>query len=533
MRLPIAALLAALCLTRPADAQTPPAAPPKLIVAISVDQFSATLFRDYRGHFTGGLRRLAGGIVFADSFQAHGATETCPGHATILTGVHPARSGIVANRWIDFDAPRADKVIYCAEDERVPGSSSSDYRVSSIHLRVPTLGDRLKRADPASRVVSVAGKDRAAAMLGGHEPDQRWWWEDGRFVQNSATAPAPVAERVNAAVAAAIAVARPPLTPPPFCAARDKAVAVGRSGSVGTFRFARAAGDAAAFARGPEMDAATLTLAAALVHQMQLGRGAATDLLAIGLSATDYVGHRYGSEGLEMCLQLMSLDSDLHGFFTLLDRLGLDYAVVLTADHGVLDLPERTPQDGERLHPEATAEAIGNAVSRQLGLAGPAFVGDWYVASTVPQSRRGEVLALARQLLTAHPQVHGTYTAEELATLPLPTGDPAGWSIAERLRASYDEERSPDLFVIYKSGVTAIPEPEEGYVATHGTPWDHDRKVPILFWSPTLIAQQRSEHATTVDIMPTLASLIGLDVPEEEIDGRCLDLVPGEGSNCP
>lgn len=533
MRLPIAALLALLCLTRPADAQTVPPAPPKLIVAISVDQFSAALFREYRPHFTGGLRRLAGGIVFAGAFQAHGTTETCPGHATILTGAHPARNGIVANYWIDFDAPRADKRIYCAEDERAPGSTSGAYRVSEFHLRVPTLGDRMKRADPASRVVAVAGKDRAAAMLGGHEADQRWWWKGGRFVQNHADAPAPVAEQVNAAVAAAIAVARAPLTPPPFCAAKAKAVAVGRAGSVGTFRFERAAGDAAAFARGPEMDAATLTLAAGLVHQMQLGRGPATDLLAIGLSATDYVGHRYGSEGVEMCLQLMSLDSDLHGFFTLLDRLGLDYAVVLTADHGSLDLPERAPGSGERLDRAATPGAVGDAVARQLGLPGPAFVGDWYLASTVPEGRRGEALALARQLLAAHPQVHATHTADEIAATPLPSGDPAGWSIVQRLRASYDAQRSPDLFVVHKPEVTAIPDPGEGYVATHGTVWDHDRKVPILFWSPMLIAQQRDDHAMTVDIMPTLASLIGLNVPGEEIDGRCLDLVPGQGSNCP
>jgi hypothetical protein len=32
--------------------------------------------------------------------------------------------------------------------------------------------------------------------------------------------------------------------------------------------------------------------------------------------------------------------------------------------------------------------------------------------------------------------------------------------------------------------------------------------------------------------MPTLASLINLDVPKEEIDGRCVDLIAGAGSNC-
>ena len=140
---------------------------PKLIVALSVDQLSTDLFREYRPHFTGGLKRLADGVAYADGFQAHAATETCPGHSTILTGAHPARSGIIANGWVDFDAARADKTIYCAEDESVAGTTSDDYRVSPAHLNVPTLGDRMKTADPRSRVVSVSVKDRSAVMLGG------------------------------------------------------------------------------------------------------------------------------------------------------------------------------------------------------------------------------------------------------------------------------------------------------------------------------------------------------------------------------
>ena len=74
---------------------------PKLLVVISVDQFSADLFDEYRPHFTGGLARLATGTVFHNGYQSHAATETCPGHSTILTGDHPARTGIIANIWID------------------------------------------------------------------------------------------------------------------------------------------------------------------------------------------------------------------------------------------------------------------------------------------------------------------------------------------------------------------------------------------------------------------------------------------------
>ena len=112
---------AALLAVVPAAAQQPVRSP-KLIVAISVDQLSADLYAAYRSHFIGGLKQLeTRGVVFANGYQSHAATETCPGHSTLLTGRHPAATGIVANNWIDQGARRGDQIIYCAEDERVPG----------------------------------------------------------------------------------------------------------------------------------------------------------------------------------------------------------------------------------------------------------------------------------------------------------------------------------------------------------------------------------------------------------------------------
>ena len=166
----------AVAIASPAMAQTA-AKPPKLIVVISVDQFSADLFQEYRSHFTGGFARLLTGTVFPSGYQSHAATETCPGHSTILTGFRPEHTGIIANNWIDQKAPRTDKQVYCAEDETVPGSTSGNYTVSDRHLLVPTLGERMKAANPANRVVSVAGKDRAAVMMGGHRVDVLWWWD--------------------------------------------------------------------------------------------------------------------------------------------------------------------------------------------------------------------------------------------------------------------------------------------------------------------------------------------------------------------
>ena len=177
-----ACLVAAPAAAQPAAPATQPAAPPRLIVAISVDQLSADLFAQYRQHFTGGMKRLTQGVVFPSGYQAHAATETCPGHSTILTGSRPARTGIIANAWFNLGLEREDKEVYCSEDPRVPGSSSDKYTVSTYHLKVPALGDLMKRRTPAARVAVVAGKDRSAIMMGGYAPDQRFWWSGDRFV---------------------------------------------------------------------------------------------------------------------------------------------------------------------------------------------------------------------------------------------------------------------------------------------------------------------------------------------------------------
>lgn len=525
-----AAMLAAVS---PAAAQ--PAPKPRLIVAISVDQFSLDLFREYRPHFTGGLARLAQGAVF-EGFQAHAATETCPGHSTLLTGAHPARTGIVANAWMDFGASREDKAIYCSEDETAAGSNSRQYQVSPVHLKAQTLGDRMKQADPRSRVVAASGKDRGAVMMAGHRGDQVWFWQADHYAFLPGLTPLPVGAQVNAAVADTLSRPRPPLDVPALCQPKDRAIAIGGGKTVGTWRFDRAAGDSRAFSRSPEFDGATLALAAGLFQQMELGRGPAPDLLAVSLSATDYVGHSFGTRGVEMCLQMLSLDADLGGFFRMLDRSGIPYAVMLSADHGGLDLPERQRLEGvpqaQRLQESATPNAIGKAVAAKLGLGGSAFAGDWYLTPSVPAARRAEALALAKEMLVAHPQVEAVYTAAEVAAQPMPTAAAEQWSLLDRFRASYDPARSGDLHVAYKQYVTTIIDPTRGAVATHGTVWDYDRQVPILFWWNGIAPHDAQESAMTVDIAPTLASLIGLALPAAEIDGRCRDLIPGPESNC-
>jgi len=523
----------------PATAQAPE--PPKLIVAIAVDQFSADLFDEYQPSFTAGLARLSSGTVFHNGYQSHAVTETCPGHSTILTGDHPARTGIIGNYWIDQSIARPDKNVYCAEDESVPGTSSIADKVSPEHLLVPTLGDLMKARWSDSHNVAVSGKDRAAVMMSGHNVDQRWYWTGTRFDTDLAGVAVPaVVAKVNALAAAGLATARPPLEPTPLCQSKARVITVEGGGkSVGAGAFARTAGDQAAFRASPELDGDTLALAAALVDSMQLGRHADPDMLSISLSATDYVGHSYGTEGQEMCLNLTELDREIGDFLNVLDSRKLNYEVVLTADHGGKDIPERQRlagvTDAARVDSALSASAMGKALVTKLGLPGPGLlgdnsVGDMYVDKRLSASEQQQLLDAAIAAYRAHPQVEAVFTAAQIAATPIATTPPETWSLIQRVRAGYYPGRSGDFFVVLKKDVTPIANTTYS-VATHGSAWDYDRRVPILFWRSGASGITVEHSADTTDVMPTLASMIGLPVKPGSIDGHCLAEVPG--AHCP
>lgn len=523
---------------------------PKLIVAIAVDQFSADLFNEYRGRVTSGLKRLAQGAVFARGHQSHAATETCPGHSTILTGSRPARTGIIANDWQNPRSTRTDSAgkpsyeVYCAEDEAVPGSTSANYTVSPAHLKVPTLGDRMKRAMPGTRVVAVSGKDRGAVMMGGHNADLEIWWDGKAFTTYKANASALPAALAAINARAAAAVAKPvAIKLPPSCRGQSRDVAISPTMSVGTLKL-RKPGDERGWRATPAFDAMTLDVALAAFDQMKLGRGPGTDVLAVSFSATDYVGHGFGTEGAEMCAQIAALDATIGRLFAALDKAKMPYSVVLTADHGGHDVPERNREDAlpsaERADVALSARAMGAKLAAQFGLAdnaliGRATFGDMYLSAAIPSDKRAAVLDAAVSAYRASPQVAAVFTASEIMAAPPPAQPVDEWSLRDRVKASFDPERSGDFIVLLKPFVTPIPAmvTGPGFVATHGSPWGYDRRVPMLFWWKGMTGFEQPNPVETVDILPTLASLIGLDVPAGEIDGRCLDLIAGPASNCP
>ena len=522
-----------------AVADTGGPAQPTLIVTLVVDQYSADLFNEYRSMYRQGLARLASGVVFPAGYQSHAATETCPGHSTILTGARPSRTGVIANDWQQLDRPyrqdgKESFARYCADGIDSSGAKA----VSADALLVPTLGDRLSAADSNSRTVSIAGKDRSAIMLGGKGAYLTLWWVRGKgFV----TYPDAIVDagmrrridRVNDDVKRSYDSTQQAKLPKQ-CAGRSQPIDVAPSVSVGELK--PAAARTGRWRATPAFDALTAQMAIAAMDELRLGRRGAVDLLAISFSATDYVGHYFGTGGAEMCAQQLALDATIGRLLSHLDSTGVSYVVALTADHGGSDIPERNKVRGvpqaQRLDEDLLPQRVGESVARELRLPGKILLGrefgsDVYLDPSLDRLQRPSILDAVRRMYAQHAQVAQVFTRNELIAAELPSGPPDEWTLLERARASFHPQRSGDLVVLLKPHVTLYGKPKNpdtDYIGSHGSPWDYDRRVPILFWWRGIAAFEQPAAVETVDIAPTLGDLVGVKIDAHEIDGRVLSI---------
>jgi predicted AlkP superfamily pyrophosphatase or phosphodiesterase len=530
-----------------ADAQTAPQTP-KLVVVIAVDQFSAGLYEAWRDKFTGGLKRLSSGIVYPIGYQSHAATETCPGHSTILTGKHPNKTGIVGN---SFRNPATGETTYCLADPSVTLAqgdlaTSGNLQVSPANLLATTFGEWLKASSPQSRVVAISSKDRAAIVLAGRNPDSVFWLAPGlgfttylRAGESAAAKLAPVAA-VNAQIA------KTWTTLPVWNYAHADCRALASTWTLGYETFKSELPPAlwgvvadpetikGDVMTSPIADDLTLAGARGLIRYYNLGKGPGTDLLAVSFSATDYIGHRYGTQGPEMCEQMYRLDASLAVLFAELDALGVPYMAALTADHGGSDFTERLAArgyDASRAESGAALTRVNTALRTQFGLTADPLIGSLEEANVAPAfaAQRGAIAAAAAKLIAAEPGVAGAFTQEQLLATPIPRGRaPDELTLQERFAESTYPGRSPDVSAALQPGDTSAQPNLRGAIAGHGSPWDYDRRVPILFWWKGAPTENRTLPVETVDIAPSLAAVVGL-TPPSDLDGRCLPLT----GNCP
>ncbi|HET7233630.1 MAG TPA: alkaline phosphatase family protein, partial [Longimicrobium sp.] len=322
----------------PAAAQAPaPAQPPRLLVFITVDQLRPDYLTRWPGQLTGGLARLyGGGAVFTDAHQDHAVTETAPGHASTLSGRFPRSTGIVSNE-------------YGVADPQTRLVTMDSVGASPFRFRGGTLTDWLRVKDARTRALSVSRKDRGAILpMGRAHQTVLWYAPNGTFTTSTYyadTLPAWV-QRFNARrLPQSYAGHRwtPLLDASAYPERDDVAVEAGGNDNVFPHVVPAGAADAAwALTQFPVMDQLTLGLAMEGLRAMDLGRGPATDVLAISLSTTDAVGHRYGPDSRELHDQVIRLDRMLGAFLDSLYavRDPRTLIVALTADHGVQPYPE-------------------------------------------------------------------------------------------------------------------------------------------------------------------------------------------------
>ncbi|AYG94126.1 alkaline phosphatase family protein [Brevundimonas naejangsanensis] len=511
-------------------------ASPSLIVTVVVDQLSANLFNQYRGQFTGGLKTLADqGMVSINGYQTHGVTVTCAGHSTILTGAHPARSGIPANDWVDT---RTGETTYCLaapQNALAHGKNTDNGPVGPGNLSASTLGDWLKAVSPESRVYGVSGKDRGAITLAGHNGDGAFWLTDG-FGFTTYVEPGQSAEGRLAPMAALNArmIDRFSRTPPTWTYTNEGCRRLAGQWTIAGQTFDSKVPPADfSLDSSPILDELTVEGAIELLDSQQLGRRGVVDMLGVSLSATDRIGHGYGTQGPEMCEQMLRLDAALGVLLDKLSTLPDGAIVVLTADHGGSDFPERSSVEG---YPSAgrvdraLQPRVNAALKARFGLDADPLVssaGGFVIVDkdrkSLAEPLRSQVLAAAVELLNAEPQVALAVARDELLAEPVPaSGNPEELSVRERLRLSAVASRSPDILRAWQPGLTGQGR-VGGAISSHGSPWDYDRRVPIVFWWPGAQGQERFLPMRTIDIAPTLANLIGVKL-DAEIDGRCMDL---------
>ncbi len=517
------------------ESEPEPEGPPKLVVVVVIDQMRFDYFDRFGSQWQQGFAQLrAEGLFFDEVFHAHALTETAPGHATISTGTHPAHHGIVANEWLDRTTGK--EVAAVADPSAQVLESPSAKGVSAATLLREGVGDWMQQADPASIVISVALKDRAAILMGGKRPDAAIWYDDrfGGYTTSTYYAeqlPAWVSAYNQRGRAEALYGAEGWVLSRP-----DDAYAGSRRETdpklVSTFsdysltkQFPHVIAVEGKQPRNvirdtPFGDLMTLELAREAIAAEGMGEDAVPDLLMVGLSAGDYAGHRYGPDSVEVHDYYLRLDEFLGQFVADLDqRLGDDYVLVLTSDHGVAPMPEYSDlETAGRFVDEVHLPALMKRAAKTTKLAKqqrPELVFthgvDLRFDPAVDEATRAAYRAELAKLLRERDEVADAWTRDELLGAEDRNEFAAAW------RMSFHPERSPDILIQYAPGVSGYPEG-----TGHGTPYEFDQHVPLVIRGLDR-AGQHGERVLTVDIAPTIAELVGVPVPEG-VDGRPIAL---------
>ena len=494
---------------------------PSLVVLFTVDQLRPEYLDLYGKQFTGGFARLLkGGAVYTNAYQDHAITETAPGHAATLSGRFPRSTGIVANNAGVVD-PQSHLI-------GARGDGASPFR-----FRGTTLSDWMRYADPRSRALSVSRKDRGAILpLGRAKGEAYWYASNGTFTTSdyyADTLPTWVQQFNARRLPQSYAGRQWELLLPVAAYAEPDTVAVESGGTDFVFPHPFPTDpelSAAAFGNYPMMDDITLQLALHGLAARELGANPGRiDLLAISLSTTDAVGHRYGPDSRELHDQVVRLDRYLGVFLDSLYRLRDSSSIViaLTSDHGVAPSPDPTIKSRYRSAPGGVADLLPAVRARYQGLRAAgvdssAYLWDDGFLVLEPEGfARARVNrdSVARAFVGMVTRIDGVARADLMADLS--AKDTTKDVTARRWLHMFPADLPVAVTVTLKPFWYRYA----GLTATHGSPYDYDAHVPVIFYGPTVKPGRYGEFSRVVDIAPTLAAIIGVRALER-IDGHVL-----------
>ena len=518
-----------------------PAGKPKLIVFLVIDGLPQRQVLSYRDQLVpdGFARFLDRGTWFANADYGHAFTVTAAGHAAMLTGAYPIRSGIIGNDWRD---PATGAPVYNTGDTSavyIGHATKPLDGTSPKNLKAESVGDVLRRLYPESKVIAISGKDRGAILPAGKTGTAYMYMSaTGQFASTTHYM------KEHPAWVNAFNAAKPadryfktewkPLLPE---ASYVRSIADGQSW------FAKvpdalpmlmgAPADTApnpafyaALLRSPFADTLSLDFARAAIAGERLGQRGVSDILSVSLSGHDYVNHAFSAESRLSHDHFLQLDRMLQSFFADLDAtVGKgNYVAVLTADHGFMPAPEVSAAQGlpaGRLRSSEVLARINAGLEQRFG------PGKWAIGFSASSllldkklmvQNRADPLVVAeeaRTLMLAEPAIGAAYTKRELETTDRPDAP-----FFNAMRNANNADVSGEVqFVLKPNWMFA-----SAAAATHGSPYPYDTNVPLLMYGPAWLKPGRVDaRVEVVDLAPTLSRLLGVPAPSSSM-GKLLPL---------
>ncbi|KAA5533571.1 alkaline phosphatase family protein [Taibaiella lutea] len=516
-----------------AKAQPSTPARPKLVVGIVIDQMRWDyLYRFYDKYGNDGFKRMMNeGFNCQNTMIPYLPTFTGPGHTCIYTGSVPAFHGIVANEWIDN---RTGKEWYCAEDTTVISVGGGKAGLMSPrNMLATTITDELRLATNfQSKTIGIALKDRGSILPAGHSANAAYWFDDesGSFITSSfyENSLPQWLQQFNARKVTDSLLKQnwntlyDIHTYTESTADNSAYEGVTRGEQAPVFQHITAGATYAGAVRATPMgNTLTRMMAQACIDGEQMGRHKNCDFLAVSFSSTDYIGHQYGPNSIEIEDTYLRLDKELATFFAYLDKtVGKGaYTVFLSADHGAAHNPaflndNRIPAKAIPL--EGAVEKLNQFLQSRYGNSG--IVKSLMNYQVYLNDNIINTSKLDRQ--TIKEDIMNWFKVQDGVTAVLDLENTGGNVTPEPLQSmvtnGYYANRCGVIQIILNPGwYSGHGSGDNSTVTgtTHGSWNPYDAHIPLLWYGWGIPKGETFKTTYMTDIAATLAALLHIQVP--------------------